>query len=232
MLPDTHTLQRFDNELEAIRSNILMMGGLVELQFISAMQALSKTDAHLARQIIDQDQRVNQLEVKTDALCCNAIARFNPIANDLRLIVTATKIIVHLERIGDEAKKIAHVTERRAQQYHLGIPRFVEIKHATDLTQSMLKEVLDSYARQEPISANILADRNELVKAEFENILRHLIEFMSENPHSITSSLDFFLITKAIERISTHVRFIAELILESSNKNHYIEYRQNHIFSV
>ena len=232
MLPDTHTLQRFDNELEAIRSNILMMGGLVELQFISAMQALSKTDAHLARQIIDQDQRVNQLEVETDALCCNTIARFNPAANDLRVIVTATKITVHLERIGDEAKKIAHVTERRAQQYHPGIPRFVEIKHATDLTQSMLKEVLDSYARQEPIPASKLTDRNKMVKAEFDGIFRHLISYMSKNPHSITSSLDFFLITKAIERISAHVKFIAELILESSNKNHDIEFRQNHIFSV
>lgn len=232
MLKDAHTLKRYDNELEAIRANILVMGGMVEMQFIKAMQALSQTNAHLARLIIDQDQRVNQLEVETDALCCNAIARFNPTANDLRLIITATKIIVHLERIGDEAKKIAHMTERRVQQYHLGMPRFLEINHVTELTQHMLKEVLDSYARQDPIPARKLIIHNDLVSAEFDSILRHLIAFMSENPHSITSSLEFYLITKAIERISAHVKFIAELILESSNKNYSIEYRQKLAFSI
>lgn len=219
MLQDEHTLKRYDTELEAIRANILEMGGMVEKQFKDAMQALAQTDAHLARRIIDQDQRVNQLEVESDAMCCNAIARFNPTASDLRLIITATKIIVHLERIGDEAKKIAHMTERRAQQYRLGMPRFLEINQASELTQQMLKNVLDSYARQDPVTARKQIENSNLINAVFDKILRHLIAFMSESPHSITATLEFLLIIKAIERISAHGRFIAELILDSSGKN-------------
>ena len=232
MLQDAHTLKRYDSELEAIRANILVMGGIVEKQFLNAMQALSQTDTRLARQIIVQDQRVNQLEVETDALCCNAIARYKPSANDLRLIITATKIIAHLERIGDEIKKIAHMTERRAQQYHLGMPRFLVINHITKLTQSMLNDVLDSYARQDTIQARKLIDRYDLVKEEFDNTLRHLIEFMTENPHNITSTLEFFLIAKAIERISAHVKYIAELILENANKIYAIQNQQVHHFSI
>ena len=152
-------------------------------------------------------------------MCCNAIARFNPTASDLRLIITATKIIVHLERIGDEAKKIAHMTERRAQQYPLGMPRFLEINQVSELTQKMLKNVLDSYARQDPVTARKQIENSILVNAVFDKIFRHLIAFMSESPHSISATLEFLLIIKAIERISAHGRFIAELILDSSDKN-------------
>lgn len=226
MSQDEHTLKRIDTELKAIRARIQEMGGLVEMQFEQAMQALRKSNANSARRIIDQDQQVNRLEVEIDALCCNAIARYKPTASDLRLIVTATKIIVHLERIGDEAKKIAHMTERRAQQYQLAMPRFSEINHATELTQSMLKDVLDSYARLDPISARKLIDRNDLVKEEFDSILRHLIEFMTENPHTISTSLEFFLITKAFERIGDHVKFIAELIIKTSNRYYDLQYQQ------
>lgn len=228
MSQDEHTLKRFDNELESIRAHILKMGGLVEVQFKHAMDALSKSNANLARHIIDQDQRVNQLEVEIDALCCNAIACYKPTASDLRLIVTATKVIVHLERIGDEAKKIANMAERRSHQYHLAMPRFSEINHATELTQDILRDVLDSFARLDPASARKVIDRRDLVKQEFDSILRHLIEFMTENPHTISTSLDFFLVTKAIERISDHVRFIAELVLESSNRYYDMPYQQVH----
>lgn len=164
MTQDEHTLKRFDNELQTIRAHILKMAGLVEIQFIDAVHALSKSNTNLARRIIDQDQRVNRLEVDIDALCCNAIACYKPTASDLRLLVTATKIIVHLDRIGDEAKKIAHMTERRAQQYHLAMPRLSEINHVTELAREMLKDVLDSYARLDPASARKIIDRNDLVK--------------------------------------------------------------------
>lgn len=226
MPQDEHTLKRFDNELEAIRAHTLEMGGLVEMQFKQAMQALTKSNANLARKIIDQDHQVNRLEVKIDALCCNAIACHKPNASDLRLIVTVTKVIMHLERIGDEVKKVANMVERRAQQYHLAIPRFSEIDHATELIQDLLKEVLDSFARFDPKVARKTIDRNDLVKQEFDSILRHLIEFMTENPHTISTSLDFFLITKAIERISEHVKAIAELVMEASNRYYDIQYQQ------
>jgi len=226
MSQDEHTLKRFDIELTSIRSHILEMGGLVEMQFKQAMQALRKSNAYLARNIIDQDQRVNRLEVEIDALCCNAIACYKPKASDLRLLVTATKIIVHLEHIGNEAKKIAHMTERRAQQCLLAMPRFSAINHASELTQTILKDVLDSYARIDPESARKAIERNDSVKVECDSILHHLIEFMSENPHTISTSLEYFLITKAIERIGDHGKFIAELVIESSNRYHDIQHDQ------
>jgi len=226
MPQDEHILKRFDNELKSIRTRTLEMGGLVEMQFKQAMHALRESNAYLARKIIDQDQRVNLLEVEIDALCCNALACHKPTASDLRLIITATKIIVHLERIGDEAKKIAHMTERRAHSHHLAIPRFSKINHATELTQVTLKDVLDSFARLDPVSAGKLMDRNDTVKEELDSTLRHLVEYMTENPHTISTSLEFFLITKAIERISDHVKFIAELVIEASNRYDDITYLQ------
>jgi phosphate transport system protein len=232
MPQDEHTLKRFDNELEAICTQMMKMGGLVEMQFTDAMDALCNSNSNLARRIIDQDQQVNQFEVEIDALCCNAIACYKPTASDLRWIVTSTKIIVHLERIGDEIKKIAHMTERRIQQYHLAMPRFSEIKLVAERTQAMLKDVLDSYARLDPQFARNVIERNDLVKAEFDNILRQLIKFMTENPHTISTSLDFFLITKAIERISNHVKFIAELVMEPSNRYCNTQHRQQHMQEV
>jgi len=221
MAQDEHTLKRFDNELETICAHIMQMGGLVEKQFIDAMQALCYSNSSLARQIIDQDKQVNQFEVEIDALCCNALACYNPTASDLRRIVTATKIIVHLERIGDEAKKIAHMTERRTQQYQLAMPRFAEIKLVAEQTQKILKDVLDSYARHDSLSACNIIVRHDIAKEEFDSILRQLIKFMTETPHTISTSLDFFLITKAIERIGDHVKYVAELVAQPSNR--YIE---------
>ena len=232
MSQDEHTLKRFDNELETIRANTLEMGGLVELQFKKSMHALRESNAYLARQIIDQDQQVNQYEVEIDALCCNALACYKPTASDLRLIITATKIIVHLERIGDEAKKIAQITERRAHSHRLTIPRFSKINDATELTQVMLKDVLDSFARLDPISARKLINNYGTVKVALDSTLRHLIEYMTSNPHTISATLEFLLITKAIEDISDHVKSIAELVIESSNRYDDISYRQAQEFEI
>ena len=218
MAQDEHTLKRFDNELETIFAQTMQMGGLVERQLMDAMQALSCSNSSLARKIIDQDKQVNQFEVEIDALCCNALACYKPTAGDLRRIVTATKIIVHLERIGDEAKKIAHMTERRTRQYELAMPRFIEIKLVAEHTQEILKEVLDSYARQDSLSACNIIVRHDIAKEEFNGILRQIIKFMTETPHTISTSLDFFLITKAIERIGDHVKYVAELVAQQSNR--------------
>lgn len=218
MTQDEHTLKRFDSELEDIRGHILKMGGLVEIQLKLALHSLFEANTCLARQVVDQDQQVNQMEVEIDSLCCSAIARHNPTASDLRLIVNATKIIMHLERIGDEAKKIANIVERRAQQYRLQIPRPWKINHTSDLTQAMLQDVLHSFARLDPLSASNIIERNDLLKEEFVTIFHHLIELMTESPHAISASLDTLFITKAIDRIGDHIKFISELVMHSSNR--------------
>jgi phosphate transport system protein len=168
--------------------------------------------------VIDQDQQVNRLEVDIDSLCCAAIARHKPKASDLRLIVNATKIIMHLERIGDEAKKIANIAERRAHQYHLTILRPLKINHATKMTQTLLSEVLLCFARLDPISARSISGQNDLLKSEIVGLFHHLIEFMSEDPHKISASLEILFIAKAIERIGDHIKSISELVIHSSNR--------------
>jgi phosphate transport system protein len=228
MTHDEHTLKRFDAEQEEIRAHILKMGGLVEIQLKLALHSLFETNTYLARQVIDQDRHVNQLEVEIDGLCCSAIARHKPTASDLRLIVNVTKIIVHLERIGDEAKKIANIAERRAQHYRLVTPRFLKINSVTELTQSMLQDVLHSFARLEPQAAIRIIVKNDLLKHELDIIFRHQIDFMTEHPHTISTSLETLFILKAIERIGDHIKFISELVVSSSNRYYDTQYQSAH----
>lgn len=213
-----HTLKRFDVELEAIYTQIMQMGGLVETQFTNAMQSLTSSNISLAIQVIRMDKKVNQFEIEIDALCCNAIACHKPTASDLRWIVTTTKIIVHLERIGDEIKKIALMTERRAQRNQLSTTRLNEVNLAATKTQAMLKQVLDSFARTDTQSALGLIGQSDAMKKEFDIILLHLISFMTDKPHTITTSLEFFLITKALESISEHIKSIATLVINQSDR--------------
>lgn len=213
-----HTLKRFDDELEAIYTQIMQMGGLVETQFTDAMQSLCSSNMALASQVIRKDKKVNQFEIEIDALCCNVIACHKPTASDLRWIITTTKIIVHLERIGDEIKKIANITERRAQKNQLSTPRFKEINLAAAKTQAMLKHVLDSFARTDTQSALGLIGQSDAMKKDFESILLHLISFMTDKPHTITASLEFFLITKALESISEHIKSIAMHVIKQSDR--------------
>ena len=225
MTHDEHTLKRFDTELEDIRTYILKMGGLVEIQFKLALHALFEANTYIARQVVDQDQQVNRMEVEIDSLCCSAIARHNPKASDLRLIVNATKIIVHLERIGDEAKKIAGIVERHTQQYRLAAPRTLKISNISGLTQTMLQDALHSFARMDQLSARKICAQNDLLKEEFFKVFHHLIEFMAASPHTISVSLETLFIVKAIERIGDHIKFISELVINSSNRYYDKEYR-------
>jgi phosphate transport system protein len=228
MTHDEHILKRFDNEMEEIRAHILNMGGLVEIQLKLALHALFEANIYLSRQVIDQDQQVNRMEVEIDGLCCSAIARHQPAASDLRLIVNATKIIMHLERIGDEAKKIAGITERRGQPYRLLTPRTMKIYHVTGLTQNMLQDVLHSFARQDLLSARKISEQHDLLKTEFISVFHHLIESMTINPHTISSSLETLFIVKAVERIGDHITFISELVINSSNRYYDKEYQPKH----
>lgn len=214
-----HTLKRFDSELETIRAHILEMGGLVEMQLQQALLALCMANTHLANQVIDQDQRVNQLEVKIDGLCCRTIACHQPTANDLRSIVTATKLIVQLERIGNEAKKIAHMAERRALQYRLVMTRFTDIRQVAESTQKLLQASLDSFARLNPDAARTVIMDTISLKEEFGTLFRHLVGYITENPRTISSSLDILFIAKAIERIADYITVMSELIIELSDRH-------------
>lgn len=210
-----HTSRRFDAELDDIHVRLLKMGGLVERQFAQALEALNTGSAYLAREVIDRDEQVNRQEIEIDEACCTTIARRQPAANDLRFIVSATKIVVHLERMGDESKKIARMAELLAKPDRLTLPRFSEIARAADLAQTMLHEALDALARSDVRTAEKITRRDTLLNEEYHAIMRHLIGYMMDNPRAIGSALEILFIAKAIERIGDHVKSILKQVVDS-----------------
>src|SRR5512147_584455 len=147
MAGSEHTSKQFDAELEAVRARVLQMGGLVESQIQLALEALLNGDVALMNRVIEDDHRVNAMEVEIDETCSQIIARRQPAAGDLRMIMTVIKTITDLERIGDEAQKIARMAELLSQKERLLLPRYVEIKRAAELALDMLRKSLDSFAR-------------------------------------------------------------------------------------
>ena len=212
-MPNEHISRQFDAELESIRANVLQMGGLVESQIISAVQSLLESDVPLMTRVIEDDHRVNALEVKIDEACSHVIARRQPTAGDLRMIMTVVKTITDLERIGDEAEKIARMATLLSQKSGLNPPRYQEIKHASDIALDMLRKSLDAFARLDIVLAAEVVRRDAQVDDEFRSIMRYLITFMMEDPRTISTALEILFVAKAIERMGDHAKNIAEYVI-------------------
>jgi len=212
-MPHEHISRQFDAELESIRANVLQMGGLVESQIISAVESLLNGDAPLMQRVIEDDHRVNALEVKIDEACSHVIARRQPTAGDLRMIMTVVKTITDLERIGDEAEKIARMATLLSQKNAPNPPRNQEVKHASDVAVEMLRKSLDAFARLDVTLAAEVVRRDAQVDEEFRAIMRYLITFMMEDPRTISTSLEILFVAKAIERIGDHAKNIAEYVI-------------------
>ena len=190
-MPSEHISKKFDAELEAVRSRVLQMGGLVEQQISRAMDALAAGDMELADLVIADDHRVNALEVGIDDDCTHIIAKRQPTASDLRMVMTVVKTITDLERIGDEAQKIArmakliHVHDRRLST------RFSEIRYASTVALDMLKTALDAFARLDIGAAAKVVKQDQIVDEQFRGVLRQLVTFMMEDPRNISAAIDF-----------------------------------------
>ena len=208
-----HISRQFDAELEAIRANVLQMGGLVESQIKSAIESLISGDVALMTRVIEDDHRVNAMEVKIDEACSQVIARRQPTAGDLRLIMTVVKTITDLERIGDEAEKIARMAKLLSQKRGLALPRYHEISHAAEIAVEMLRKSLDAFARLDVALAAQVVRLDEQVDEEFRAIMRYLITFMMEDPRTISTSLEILFVAKAIERIGDHAKNMSEYVV-------------------
>ncbi len=208
-----HTLKQFDTELEEIRSRVLQMGGLVEQQIRRAIEALTNGHVGLAREVMDNDHRVNALEVAIDEECSTVIARRQPAAKDLRMIMTVVKTITDLERIGDEAAKIARMTLSLYSNDRPTVPRAAEIQHVADIALGMLRNALDAFARLDLAVAAKVVRQDEQVDSEFKAILRQLITFMMEDPRTISHAIDILFIAKSIERIGDHSKNMSEYVV-------------------
>lgn len=208
-----HTSKQYEAELESLRAKVLEMGGLVEQQIIGALEALTKLDENKANEVIVVDARVNELELEIDQDASQIIAKRQPAASDLRLVMVIIKTITDLERIGDEAAKIARTALKMIDQSKMYTPRFTEIKTMISLVRDMLRTALDSFARVDASNSAEVAKQDELVDEQFSATIRQVVTYMLEDPRTITMSLEVIFVAKAIERIGDHAQNIAEYVV-------------------
>jgi phosphate transport system protein len=209
-----HSSRQYDNELEAMRSSVLQMGGLVESQLKMAIDAFERADADLAEQVIQADRRVNELEIGLDRTVNHIIARRQPTAGDLRMIMGVAKTITDLERIGDESTKIARAAQwLREKEKTFRVNRIPDIRLTGDAATAMLHKSLDAFARMDAQAAAALIDEDQGIDERFRAILRQLITFMMEDPRAISASLDTVWAAKAVERVGDHAKNIAEHVI-------------------
>jgi phosphate transport system protein len=212
-MSDKHLSSQFDADLNAVSSKVLEMGGLVESQIINAMQALNEFDIGIADQVIAAEARLNTMEVEIDEECSNIIARRQPAARDLRLLMAISKTITNLERAGDEAEKIAKRVKRINED---GVGRTVniaEIKLSGEMAVSILRRALDAFARLDTVAAAQIVRDDKAIDDEFRAFVRKLVTYMMEDPRTISAGLDYLFIAKAVERIGDHAKNIAEFII-------------------
>ena len=208
-----HIFKQYDAELEAVRAKVLETGSLVEQQIVDALEALVGSNPKLAKTVIKKDHLVNALEVQVDEDCSHIIARRQPTAGDLRMVLMMIKTITDLERIGDEAAKIARYALKATEADRLLTPRFVEIKAMANTTRDMLHMALDAFARSDTTKVMEIAHMDEEVDEQYQAAIRQLITFMLEDPRTISISLEVLFIAKAVERIGDHAKNISEYVV-------------------
>jgi phosphate transport system protein len=207
-----HISKQFDAELEDVRTRVLQMGGLVEEQIRRAADTLVTGDMAEINAVQENDHRVNAMEVDLDEACSHIIARRQPAAGDLRLLIAVIKTITDLERIGDEAEKIARMAKLIHDAERMHMPR-IEIRHVATLALAMLRKSLDAFARLDVKAAQEVVEQDRAVDSEFRSILRQLITFMMEDPRTISRCLEVLFVAKALERIGDHAKNMAEYVV-------------------
>jgi len=205
-----HSSKQYDIDLEALRSRVLEMGGLVESQILAAVNGLAAGDNRVLEQVITDDHRVNAMEVSIDTDCSHLIARRQPTAGDLRMVLAVIKIVTDLERVGDEAAKIARLGK---QGHALARTPLAAVKHMGGIGIGMLRKALDALARLDTVAAAAIIREDVEIDEEFRAIVRQLITFMMEDPRTISQAIDILWIAKAIERIGDHSKNMAEQVI-------------------
>lgn len=206
-----HISQQFDAELQTIRTHLAEMGGEAQRQLSDALDAMLNGDLELARRVVAADARVNSMEMSIDEECARILARRQPAASDLRLVIAVTKAITDLERIGDEASKVAaQVIEQNARLAGRGLG---ELRHIGNLVNSMLSDALDAFARLDDTSALSVIARDQEVDREYNTAIRELITYMMEDPSLISRTLSVIWALRALERIGDHARNLAQYVV-------------------
>ena len=214
-MSDKHLSTQFDAELSGISGRVLEMGGLVESQVSQAIFALTNFSADTADLVMRQEERVNQMEMEIDRDLSAIIARRQPTARDLRLLIAISKTIANLERVGDEAARIARTVQRLINtgvSTRLRLP-VGDLAFEAELAIAQLRKALDAFARLDTGKALEVLKQDDQIDQEFDGLLRKLITYMMEDPRTISSSIDLIFVAKAIERVGDHAKNLAEAII-------------------
>ena len=214
-MTDKHLSTQFDAELSGISNRVLEMGGLVEAQVAQAIYALTQFSGETASQVLQQEERVNQFEVEIDRDLSAIIARRQPTARDLRLLIAVSRTIGNLERVGDEAARIARTVQRLINtgvSSRLRLP-VADLDFEANLALAQLRKALDAFARLDTARALEVLKQDDQIDQEFDGLMRKLITYMMEDPRTISSSIDLVFVAKAIERVGDHAKNLAEAII-------------------
>jgi phosphate transport system protein len=207
-----HTSHQYNQELEALRAKVMTMGGLVETQVTNAIKALLEKDSELGEKVSFSDYEINTMEVAIDEQCAEIIARRQPAASDLRLLITVIKIITDLERIGDEAEKIGRYAVEVSEAATSG-DMYTSLRHLGEHVKIMLRDTLDAFTRMDIKQAMQVVTDDRQVDAEFDAVSRQLFTRMMEDPRNIKDSLNVTWCARSMERIGDHCTNICEYVI-------------------
>ncbi|PHS73038.1 MAG: phosphate transport system regulatory protein PhoU [Porticoccus sp.] len=209
---DQHISRQFNEDLEEIRTSMLEMGGLVERQVADAIRALEDADSTLADKVMEVESRIDSMEMDIDDTCTTLIARRQPAASDLRMVLAVSKTLRDLERIGDEANKIAKMAILLSEQG--SAPRgYTEVRHIGNCVRKMLNDALDAFSRFDAESAIATMKEDRQVDMDYKSALREMITYMMEDPRSISRSMNILWTLRSLERIGDHAKNICEHIV-------------------
>ncbi|HYP85758.1 phosphate signaling complex protein PhoU [Variovorax sp.] len=212
-MTEKHLSSQFDSELNGVSSRVMELGGMVESQIHQAIYSLANFDAESAARVVAVEQRVNALEIEIDRELSSIIARRQPTARDLRLLIAISKTTANLERVGDEAHKMARMVMSIIESGSARQLPANELRVAADLAAGLLRKALDAFARLDVQAAVSILKDDDLIDNEFDGFVRKLVTYMMEDPRTISPSLDLLFLAKAIERIGDHAKNIAEFII-------------------
>jgi phosphate transport system protein len=214
-MTDKHLSTQFDAELTDICTRVLEMGGIAEAQVAQAIYALTQFSGETASQVLAREEQVNQLEVQIDRDLSTIIARRQPTARDLRLLIAVSKAIANLERVGDEAARVARTVQRLLNagvSSRMRLP-VSDLEFESELAIKQLRKALDAFARLDVEAAIEVLKQDDQIDREFDGLMRKLITYMMEDPRTISASIDLVFVAKAIERVGDHAKNLAEVII-------------------
>ncbi|MDG1096607.1 MAG: phosphate signaling complex protein PhoU [Methylophilaceae bacterium] len=213
MNENTHLSTQFDADLERLRSKVLEMGGLVESQINMTTKAFADNNIEVVLDVLENDSDVNAFEKSIDDDCIHIIAKRQPTASDLRLVMSISKMVTDLERSGDEVKKMAKSIRRIQERDVTVLKATTDVRHLAQAASAQIRSALDTFARLDADEARAVIETDDALDKEFKSIIRQLITFMMEDPRTITTALDIITIARAIERVGDHAKNLAEQVI-------------------